>query len=315
MVERFSFSTREPEVAVPVLERYFSGVRMSTPRSGFAFALTSADDDGLTQLDYRLASSDSSSSVVTEDEIVVGQLRRGELSLADDREREIDTSLPWVFPPGRIEGRWDDVEMRVLALPVEGLHRFIHATVGQDTFRFAFTKPTPTPERGRAWLALVAATAAELQQDDSMVESPLARSIRMTHLMMALVTTFPNTLVAADPMRDHSGILPGAVRRALSFTEDNAHLPITVVDIAEAARLSVRGLQHAFREYLHTTPMARLRAIRLERVRAELIVSDPSRGATVGAIATAWGFAHLGRFAQQYREAYGESPRRTLESD
>ena len=203
--------------------------------------------------------------------------------------------------------------MRVLSLPVEGLHRFIHATVGDDTFRFAFTKPTPTPERGRAWLSLVAATAAELQRDDSAVESPLARSIRMTHLMTALVTTFPNTLIEADRMRDRSGILPAAVRRALSYQEDNAHLPITVVEIAEASRLSVRGLQQAFRDHLQTTPMARLRAIRLERVRAELVVSDPSRGATVSAIATAWGFAHLGRFAQQYREVYGESPRRTLD--
>jgi hypothetical protein len=51
MVERLSSSTREPEVAVPVLEKYFSGVRMSTPRSGFGSALTSADEDGLTQLD------------------------------------------------------------------------------------------------------------------------------------------------------------------------------------------------------------------------------------------------------------------------
>jgi AraC-like DNA-binding protein len=313
MVERISVSTRNPEEAVPVLAQFFSGLRMSNPSDQFSFKLQSADDGGLGQIDYHLVSPDSASSVTTDDEILIGHSRRGNLSLMDGREREIDTSMPWVFPQGRLEGRWDDVDMRVISIPTAELRRFVHATVGDETVRFAFLSQPPSPERARAWLALVAVTAAELQRDDLIAQSAIARATRMTHLMMSLVSTFPNTLIAGERIQDRSGILPAAVRRALSFMEDNAQLPITVVEIAEAARLSVRGLQYAFHDHLHTTPVARLRTIRLARVHDELVVSDPSRGATVGAIAGRWGFAHLGRFAQQYRDVYGESPRHTLD--
>jgi AraC-like DNA-binding protein len=53
--------------------------------------------------------------------------------------------------------------------------------------------------------------------------------------------------------------------------------------------------------------MAYVRKIRLEHVRAELVANrDPHLQVTE--VASRWGFFHLGRFAQQYRARYGESP-------
>ena len=40
--------------------------------------------------------------------------------------------------------------------------------------------------------------------------------------------------------------------------------------------------------------------------------SDPARRPTVADVAYRWGFTHLGRFAQDYRTRYGESPSQTL---
>ena len=59
--------------------------------------------------------------------------------------------------------------------------------------------------------------------------------------------------------------------------------------------------------------MTYLRHLRLHRVRAEL--ADASRvrsAAAVTAAASRWGFMHFGRFAQQYRQLFGEAPSQTL---
>jgi transcriptional regulator GlxA family with amidase domain len=53
-----------------------------------------------------------------------------------------------------------------------------------------------------------------------------------------------------------------------------------------------------------------LKAIRLEHVNAELMAGGSSNSVTD--VAIKWGFVHLGRFAQMYRDRYGELPSETL---
>ena len=55
----------------------------------------------------------------------------------------------------------------------------------------------------------------------------------------------------------------------------------------------------------------RVRRLRLDGVRAELIRADPWQ-VSVSEVAYRWGFTHLGRFAGAYRARYGESPSQTL---
>jgi len=73
----------------------------------------------------------------------------------------------------------------------------------------------------------------------------------------------------------------------------------------------VRALQQGFARHLETTPSGYLRQVRLGRVREALLAGDADT-MTVAAVASGWGFFSLGRFAAQYREAYGESPSQTL---
>ena len=65
-------------------------------------------------------------------------------------------------------------------------------------------------------------------------------------------------------------IAPASVRRAERFIEDNAENAIGLADVASAAGVSARSLQLAFRRFRDTTPMAHLRAIRLELARSGL---------------------------------------------
>ncbi|WP_368073040.1 helix-turn-helix domain-containing protein [Curtobacterium sp. MMLR14_010] len=71
---------------------------------------------------------------------------------------------------------------------------------------------------------------------------------------------------------------------------------MTVVDLANAAGLSVRGLQDAFQRDVKTSPLAYLREVRLAQVRSELQAAE-RRGEAVATIPRRWGCSHLGRFA------------------
>jgi len=53
--------------------------------------------------------------------------------------------------------------------------------------------------------------------------------------------------------------------------------------------------------------MRYLRHVRLERAHQELVQAQPGE-TTVTRTAGRWGFTHLGRFASEYRRAFGELP-------
>ncbi len=103
-----------------------------------------------------------------------------------------------------------------------------------------------------------------------------------------------------------------AARRARTFIDANLQRAITIHDIATASRLSVRGLQYTFGHAYGQSPTTYLRTARLSAAHDDLVVSDPSTGASVADIARRWGFMHLGRFASAYRSVYGVTPRETL---
>jgi len=114
---------------------------------------------------------------------------------------------------------------------------------------------------------------------------------------------------AATAERTRAAVSPAAIRRAEEFIEANAAEPIQLQEIAAAAGVSTRSLLDSFRRFRDTSPMRHLREVRLNRVRHELL--NGRDGLSVSAIALENGFNHLGRFAQDYRERYGERPSQT----
>ena len=108
-----------------------------------------------------------------------------------------------------------------------------------------------------------------------------------------------------------SPALPEALKGAVSFIHCHASDDIGVNDIAAAVHLTPRAVQYLFRRNLDTTPTEYVRRVRLHRAHQDLIAASRST-ATVTEIAQRWGFAHTGRFAVVYRQAYGQSPHTTL---
>jgi AraC-like DNA-binding protein len=143
---------------------------------------------------------------------------------------------------------------------------------------------------------------------DAMVyDNDLLREQATRTLVLGAISTFG--LIEARGLRANES---ASVRRACAYIDDHLKDPVTIQDIAQAARITPRGLHFAFRRERDQTPMRYLRDGRLAGARRDLLEADPTDGATVGRIAAAWGFTNRGRFAVEYERRYGEPPRTTL---
>jgi AraC family ethanolamine operon transcriptional activator len=105
----------------------------------------------------------------------------------------------------------------------------------------------------------------------------------------------------------HSRIVQIAENYALSHAAERIH----VTDLCEAAGVSERTLQYAFKELLGMTPMAFLTRLRLHRARQTLQVATHA-STTVAKEAIRWGFWHFSDFSRAYKECFGELPSDTL---
>jgi AraC-like DNA-binding protein len=105
-------------------------------------------------------------------------------------------------------------------------------------------------------------------------------------------------------------VAPRCVRQAEDYLEAHCCEAITPEALAEATGVSVRSLFLGFQRFRGVSPMRWLRELRMHKARQELLGGRP--GLHVTDVALRWGFCHLGRFAQEYREVYGETPAQTL---
>lgn len=140
-----------------------------------------------------------------------------------------------------------------------------------------------------------------------------AAPIAMRNLTQSLLSL----LIQAGPhhLRDKIGsplsqAAPRHVKHAIDFMQANIARPLSSVEIASAARISVRSLEIGFRTFKNTTPMAYLRSIRLAAARHDLVM--PDNVSSISEVAYRWGFVHLGRFSALYRMTYGELPSETI---
>ncbi|MFG1926821.1 helix-turn-helix transcriptional regulator [Cryptosporangium sp. NPDC048952] len=142
--------------------------------------------------------------------------------------------------------------------------------------------------------------------------SPLMIGAAGRLLAATMLAIFPAPGQAGSAARDRHDAHPDTLRRAVAYIEANPDVDVTVADIAQAAHVTPRTVQIAFRRHLDTTPMAYLRRVRLDRAHADLQAAVPGDGATVASVAARWGYAQPGRFAGDYRALYGRHPSRTL---
>ena len=95
------------------------------------------------------------------------------------------------------------------------------------------------------------------------------------------------------------------IRRAVLLMERRLCDPLTLADLAEAARASERTLARLFVAQLGETPMRMLRRLRLDR--AQRLIGEG--GLTLTRIAAECGFADASHLARAHRATFGRTPR------
>jgi AraC-like DNA-binding protein len=149
----------------------------------------------------------------------------------------------------------------------------------------------------------------ELQRDDSLLRVP--RIGREAEEMLAAMLVEACLAEEAEVPPRFGGGHGAIVRRAEEFLDAKLDSVISLAEVATAVGTSTKTLARAFRKQRGMGPMAFVRRRRLEAARRDLAAADPL-ATTVTDIALRYGFAHLGRFAGMYREAFGELPSETL---
>jgi AraC family ethanolamine operon transcriptional activator len=163
-------------------------------------------------------------------------------------------------------------------------------------------------EHSQALAALVLDTLAAARTD----AGPLSQAPAQRVLKQAMFDTMLCHLAVPQAGCATEGTVATrqrVVREARTYMASHAEEPITVPELCEALHVSRRTLQYSFQDVLGMTPVAYLRALRLNGVRRDL-----RRGSAlpVADCAARWGFWHLSRFAADYRHLFGELPSVTL---
>jgi AraC-like DNA-binding protein len=216
-------------------------------------------------------------------------------------------------PPAPHWTRMHSGSLHIASMPFAVLGQ-VAATAGtprQEPIRFAGLLPGRMAAT-RQLTATIAFLATSLRDRPEVMAEPLVAGSAGRLLAATVLSTFPSTATLDPTIEDRRDAHPATLRRALAFIEDNADRDISVAEIAAAARVTIRALQYAFRRHCDSTPMRHLRTVRLQHAHEELLAADPATGVTVTEIAARWGFFHPGRFAWQYRAAYGRPPHQTL---
>ncbi|MGW1519433.1 helix-turn-helix transcriptional regulator [Streptomyces sp. NPDC002287] len=251
--------------------------------------------------------------------LIVATVRSGSLTVRDGRD-EYPLTVGQTFLDGRfgrpLTTRTEDLELRTVAIPWEAVRTAARRAVPGDDRPVRFTGLLPCDAaHATVWERTAEyAHAALLAPDVPASAQVLAESARL--LAATALAVFPNTALTAPPEfpppADCRDTASDTLRRAVAFIDGHADEDIGLADIAAAVPVTPRALQYAFARHADTTPLGYLRRVRLAHVHEELRAAAPGDGLSVSRIAARWGFAHAGRFAAAYRQAYGCSPSQTF---
>lgn len=302
------FRTSEPESARQFFAgAYTPGWKLAGLTRGSAVTHRRWEAGGVT-IDGVLIQGRVSVQIATGDSVVVIQPRAGSLTVRGGGLPALD--CPVLVAHGmscvlQVSG----ARFEVVSFGADVLHSVaadLHAPLSPQ-IRFLDSRPRSRVAI-RAWRRALDYATSILASAET-AHQPLIVATLAPLLAGALLECYPSNVTEQDVAG--SPALPEALKGAVSFIHCHASDDIGVNDIAAAVHLTPRAVQYLFRRNLDTTPTEYVRRVRLHRAHQDLIAASRST-ATVTEIAQRWGFAHTGRFAVVYRQAYGQSPHTTL---
>ena len=322
-IDVVEFETSQPEVTYEFVRKAYAGyqIRLSVPLGNYRFRARSCVGGPFRYdiTDHVIRAAEARTDPFMEP--TFGTLLRGHLriqagGLGVAALRPGDSFL---YPSSQtMVAQFENCEIAAVRLPRERTAAIAatRSDLAPADLRFDSVSPV-SPGTARYWQSLVAYLGRQLITPDRQAplrRSALLQSSALDMLAAAALTVFPNTAMAAAQVPGPGRVAPAAVRRAVAFIDEHADRDISAADIADAAHVTIRAVQLAFRRHLDTTPSAYLRRVRLDRAHQQLCAASPGDGVTVTDVAARWGFASPSRFAASYHDTYGVPPSHTLRS-
>jgi transcriptional regulator GlxA family with amidase domain len=140
------------------------------------------------------------------------------------------------------------------------------------------------------------------------------REEEVSSILADIVSIVANLDLARSGRSLHSPAARRALNRAMEYIEAHLSGTIRVASLCRYAGTNIRTLERIFKRELGMTPQQYVKARRLNAVRRCLLAENEVQGRYVTEVALSHGFAHLGRFAGDYRRYFGEYPQETLQS-
>jgi AraC family ethanolamine operon transcriptional activator len=133
---------------------------------------------------------------------------------------------------------------------------------------------------------------------------------------LLLADYLPLLIQAIPPVGKPSQKPPKFLKRSLLVREVEAYLlnhlahPITLQELCQLFHTSKTPLTYGFQEVVGMSPLAYLKILRLHAIRRVLKSASPQ--SKLVPLMHQFGFWHPGRFSQDYKTLFGESPSETL---
>lgn len=163
--------------------------------------------------------------------------------------------------------------------------------------------------RRRAANATLSAVTFLIERLLSSQTLAIASHIHQDILLMALLELLHSEQPSAEPPPSYAH-RKDVVDRVKHHVNEHLSGPVTMEELCQLTHVSRRTLQYSFNSIVGISPLQFLRLTRLNRVRRALRGATPDQSVTE--IATYWGFWHLGQFAHDYKQQFGECPSHTL---
>ncbi|WP_375388591.1 helix-turn-helix domain-containing protein [uncultured Amnibacterium sp.] len=306
---RLHYDATDAVGATTAMRAVLGSAEVSTRAGDLTWEQVSLVDDGITVSSIRSSGDGVRLRVRGAAELLVVAVEQGEAALTAGgmRLRLAQQQIGLVPIGADAELRWSAARLQLFAIPAAPLARLLG--VPRSTVRLHAPRIDPcSPELGEYFRRTAALLTSSVFGTPEVYARDLVRAATVDALTAVVVEAFQLSDYAEDAS-DRDDVV---IRRAIAEMRGHLTEPISVPEVAQAAGVSIRGLQMAFHRQLGVAPLLHLRQLRLEAARSAL-VAEAEEGTTIADIARRFGYANSGRFSTHYRSEYGEAPSATLQ--
>ncbi|WP_096425692.1 AraC family transcriptional regulator [Pseudomonas putida] len=197
----------------------------------------------------------------------------------------------------------NDCEKFIIKLPVNALERVCSDNHWKKPIGGIRFSPRHSLQRLSGFDSLLGLVCGESER----VHGPF----RLREYFTGIIATMLLELLDNNIDREPYEVDGSPFERVVQFVDDNIKNNISLDQMAAVARMSPRSLYNLFERHACGTPKNYVRQRKLEHIHG--LLSDPERKVrSITEVALDYGFLHLGRFADNYRNTFGELPSDTL---